>query len=300
MCLAPAALLALAACSTPKVEPEIASSSGHASYAASYPGRLDAVVKDYAGRTSDVRQNFADWNSYPQKLKNPDWARVQEVIERADEDGRGAQFAERSKRAEAVATFFEAERDDINRKVAGAVVFGAKKGGCGPDVANGIGPALKDAVEKSIEKELDEASEAHLIIERYRVQLGKENAAELERQAHVVSRTSYLVHIELVEDKVKVQRLLQDASGVRSTADSFIAAEKTFQAEKKITEPEKKASQARIADMEKSKAALDASVQKAQELAPRMEEELKKLSHDYDDALAALVSKIKDAKSKQK
>lgn len=284
----------LPACAASKPEPEVASSASHGGYAKEFPAELQAVTKDFALKQGEARKAMGEFAGYPGKYKDPNYKQVAEVISRADEDGRQYQYVERLRRVEAAAEFFEAEKDEINRKVAGAVAYAAKKKSCDADIAGSAVPALRDAVDKQLEKELADESEAHQLIERYKVQLGKENATELGHQADAVSRASYLVHIRLVEDKVRILRLLKEVDDVKRTAAEVVEAEHAFQAEKKVTDPEKKASQARIEEINKSQASLDAALQQAQALVPTFEDELKKIQREYDDALEGLKAKLRD------
>jgi hypothetical protein len=292
-CIAAAALAALPACSAPRPEPEIASSSALGAYAKAYPGELDAETKRYGDRKAEAQKEMAAFPEYPGKFKDPDWSVVIDVVRRADQDGRGYAYVERSRRVEAAAAFFDANKDEINRRVSGSVAFVAKKKGCDADVGSGVGPVLKEAVEKQLEKELDDASQAHQIIERNRQLLGKENAAELDREADEISRASYLVHVTLVEDKLRLTRMITDAEQVKRTADDEIAAERAFQA-KKISDADRKASEARIAETTRSKVAVDGAVQQAQGLLPRLEDEIRQIKKAYDDALDGLQSKLRD------
>jgi hypothetical protein len=287
---------ALPACSTPKPEPEFASSANHAHYARDYPADLNAVTKDFSERRTEARKIQGEFNGYPSKLKDPpSWAHVLEIVDRASEDGRGYAYVERLRRVQAAAAFFDAEKDEINKKVAGAVAYTAKKKGCDEAIAGAAVPALKEAVDKQLEKELHEDSEAQQLIERYRGELGKDNAATLEKQADDISRASYLVHIEIVEDKLRILRMVAEADQIRKTADEDIAAERAYQASnKKLSDADKKASEARIAEMNKSKASVDAALQQAQGVVPSLEDEIKKIQKEYDDAFGALEAKIKE------
>jgi hypothetical protein len=286
---------AVAACSAPKPEPEFASSANHGHYAREYPEQLNAVVKDFSDRRAEARKLMGEFGGLPGKLKDPNWAHVLEVVQRASEDGRGYAYVERLRRVEAASAFFDAEKDEINKKVVGSVSYVAKKKSCDETVAGAAAPALKDAVEKQLEKELHEASEAQQLVERYRGELGKDNAPVLEKGADEISRASYLVHIELVEDKLRIVRMVAEAEQIKKTADDAIQAEKAFQSGyKKITDAEKKASEARIADMNKSKASVDAALKQAETIVPTMEDEIKKIQKEYDDAFNALTAKIKE------
>ena len=294
--LALALALAVAACSAPKPEPEFASSAGHGHYAREYPEKLNAVTKDFSDRRAEARRLLSELGGYPSKLKDPpSWAHVQEIYERAGEDGRSYAYVGRLRRVEGATVFFETEKDEINKKVAGSVAYTAKKKGCDESIAGAAPPALKDVIEKQLEKELHEASEAQQLVDRYRGELGKENAAALEKQADDLSRASYLVHIELVEGKLRLVRMVGEADQIRKTADDTIAAEKAYQTGyKKITDAEKKASEARIAEMNKSKASMDAALKQAEPVVPTLDDEIKKIQKEYDDALEGLRSKIKD------
>jgi uncharacterized phage infection (PIP) family protein YhgE len=220
---------------------------------------------------------------------------VLEIVERAGEDGKSWAWVDRYRRVEGASAFFEAEKDEINKKVQGSVAYTAKKKGCDESVAGAAGPALKDIVEKQLEKELRDASEAQQLVERYRGELGKENAAALEKSADDISRASYLVHVQIVEDKLRIVRMVAEADQVKHTADDAIAAEKAYQTGyKKITDAEKKASEARIAELNKAKASVDAAMKQGEGVVPTVDEEIKNAQKEYDDALDALRSKVKD------
>jgi hypothetical protein len=294
--LALAVFGALPACSAPKPEPEIASSAALPNYAKTYPAELKLAVKAFSDRRAEARKMLGEFPSYPGKLKDPDWAHVLEVYERADDDGRGYAYVERARRIEAVQAFYDIEKDELTRKVSGNVVFVAKKKSCDPEVANGVGPAQKEAFEKQLEKELDDASQSHQLVDRYKNELGKENAAALEKQAADLSRASYLVHVEVVEDKLRIARMLLEADRIKRTFDEGVEAEKAFQSGKKVTDADKKASQARIEEMSKSKALLDSAVQQANAVAPSMDDEVQKLKKEYDDALDALKARVREKK----
>ncbi|APR75100.1 Hypothetical protein A7982_00446 [Minicystis rosea] len=287
---------ALPACSTPKPEPEIASSASLGHYAKSWPAELNTSVKGFSDRRAEIRKILGELPAQLGKLKDPDWGHVLDIVTRADEDGRGYAYVERARRVEAVQAFFDTEKDELARKVSGSVVFVAKKKSCDPEVANGVPPAQKEAFEKQMEKELDDATEAQQLVDRYKGELGKENTAVLEKLAKDVSRASYLVHVQIVEDKLRITRMVTEADRIRRTADETIEAERAFQNGKKVTDAEKKASHARIEEMNKSKASIDAAMKQAEAIAPSMADEIQKITKEYDDAIEALKTKIRDKK----
>jgi hypothetical protein len=295
------ALGSLTACSTPKPEPEIASAAPQGHYAQSYPQALTQASSGFSKTQNDVRAGTKEFNEYPSKLKNPDWNHVRDIMKAADGAGRSYAYVERIRRVDGASAFFTDEKDEITKKVAGSATYVAKSKGCDVDLSGAVSASLKEAVEKQLEKELRDANEGQQLIERYRVSLGKENAAALEKQVDNVSRMAYLAHIEIVEEKLRIVRMTAEAEDVRKSIDEFIRAEKEFQAEKKTTDAEKKASEERIAEMNKSKASLDAAIQQGKDLEPKLEEQVQALKKEYDDAFGGLVVKIDNhAKTEQK
>jgi hypothetical protein len=283
-----ALLLVSAAGCQPKREPEVASSAGEPNYAVTYPVALQAVLTGFEEHRREASKLDAGFATYGDQLKDPNKAQVLQIIERADEAGHSSAYVERSRQLEHVATFFDTEKDEINRKVGGSVQYVAKQKGSNIDVYGTVAHSLKESVDKQIEKEQRDRNEAQQIIERYRVSLGKPNAAALEKQADEISRASYLVNIDLVERKVRLQAMINEADRVRQTADNYIQRERAFQGEAGRTDPEKKASDDRIAAMTQSKASLDAAVGQAKAAAPDMDSKIRASQKEYADALEAL------------
>ena len=91
-------LAALAACaSQPPPEPEIASAAGEFGYAARYPGQLGATRGELLALENKTGRVIAKFPNYPSELKDPDWSRVLEVVERADQAGRSAAYVARTR-----------------------------------------------------------------------------------------------------------------------------------------------------------------------------------------------------------
>ena len=66
-----AALVLLLSCSTPKPEPQIASSAQEATYAEAWPAELDDLSTQFASRQQSARKLFSQFFLYPTKLKDP-------------------------------------------------------------------------------------------------------------------------------------------------------------------------------------------------------------------------------------
>lgn len=286
-------LLGPLGCLSQKNPSVVVSSSGEPGYAARYPDELDGMLGKVDERQREARQATARFASYPDQLKDVKKDQALAVVERADEAGRSYAYVERAREAEQVQAFFRGEKEEINKKVGGAVQYAAKQKGASIDVYGTVGHSLGEAIDKQIEKRLRERNEAHAVIERYRVSLGKANAAALEKQADEISHASYILHVEAVTQKQLLEGMINEAPTVKKTADSFIQREKAFQAEAGRTDPEKKASEERIATMTRSKERIDASVEKARQALPNIDQQLKANQKEYADALAALKAKLR-------
>src|SRR5262245_55955087 len=90
-----AAAVSAVACSTPKPEPEIASSAPQAGYAESYPGELQAISTGFSEKESEVKKVTGEMPEYPDRLKDPNWSHVQAIYERADQAGKSYAYVER-------------------------------------------------------------------------------------------------------------------------------------------------------------------------------------------------------------
>ena len=67
-----------------------------------------------------------------------------------------------------------------------------------------------------------------------------------------------------------------------------------FLAEKHGSDADRKAAEARIAELSKSKASVDAAVQQANALVPTFDDEIRKIQKEYDYALDGLTRKLQD------
>lgn len=287
-----AASLTLAACSAPKPEPEIASSAAQAGYAARYPKEVQETAEGFGLRYNIAKTTIGEMPGYPDRLKTASKKEVLEVYDRADDSGRSYAYVDRVRELEGASRFFDEEKDEITKKVAGSAQFVAKQKGCEVDVTPAVGHALKEAVDKRIEERLHDRSEAQLVLDRHRAVLGKENAATLEKQADDLARASYIVHVELVEHKVRLNRILAELDAVKKSTDDAVAAERAAQSEKR-SDAEKKEAEQRIAELEKSKGLLDSAVTGAKGVADGMEERIAGIQKEYADAMAAVRAKLK-------
>jgi hypothetical protein len=283
-----------AACSSSVPEPNIQSSAGHGSYAVTYPAALQTAATSFSERQSKVRKVIASFDGFPRKLKDPNWSRVGEVYDRAEEVGRSHAYADRMDRVEGAHVFFETEREELVRKVAGSANYVIKKKQCDVDVGGAVSGSMKETVDKQLEKELRDASDAHLLIDRYRTQLKRENVPELEKQATAIAYASYTVHVDLVKEKLRLRRMIEEGERVKKSQEEYLAAESAAQAEKGVTDADKRESQERVKDMKQSQGRLEAALVQARDLEPKLDDQLQAIQKELADGLAALKRQVAD------
>jgi hypothetical protein len=156
--------------------------------------------------------------------------------------------------------------------------------------------ALNDAMEKEIQRRLRMRSDAFILIDRQHSALGTQNTTVLEKLADEVSQASYIVHVDLVVQADRLNRLLADKDAVQSTLDHFVADERAYQSQPGRTDAEKKASSERIAAATKSRAEIDAAALQAQAAVNGSDQKIAAAVKDYDAALGALRDKIDQKK----
>ena len=207
-----------------------------------------------------------------------------------------ADYADAHGDADAVKSFWEAEKDTITSKVVGNAQHTVKEAGCGADVAGPVAFSLNDAINKQQQKRLRGKNEAFVMIERYRVTLGPQNVAALEKLGDDVAQSSYDVHVLMVTQRERLRRLVSDKDSAKKTIDRFVKEETAFQTEAGRTDPEKKASADRVTAANKSKGEIDAAASQAEQLSKQMDASTDAAVKDYEAALSALRTKIAEKK----
>ena len=211
--------LILQACANKKPVPQIASSAESPGYAAEYPEALNGQVVEYKSGTTAAKEKSGIFEGYPDVLTEPDWQVVLAVVEAADREGRGQAYADRMVETEMARKFFEREKDDITRRINGAVTSGAEKAGCECELDSygKISWALKDSVERKLEERLLQPSEAFQIIERNEKAIGKKNIEPLKEQAADIALTAHVVYVLLPKTYQELERRVAEAKKVKAT-----------------------------------------------------------------------------------
>jgi len=289
-------------CSAPKPEPEIASSAAQPGYAQNYPVALQQIVKDFGRDDEEARVLASGFSGYNKVLKAPDWSVAGDIHRSADDAGRSRAYVDRYREVEGAQAFFTAEQDEIVKKVGGSATYACKQKGADTDLTGTVNRSLSDVVTKQLEKRLRDQNAAHALIDRHRNELSKEDAAALEVEADQVAHASYLVYIAMVEEKVRLRALIEEAEQVKKTLDDYIAQERVYGG-KSSKEADKKESDARIERATQSKAQIDGALTQGREMEQKMEDRITAAQKRHKDALDGLLAeedkKAKDAGQKK-
>ncbi|MCA9598804.1 MAG: hypothetical protein KC776_36080 [Myxococcales bacterium] len=287
------------ACSQPKVEPVVASSSGEVGYAATYPDALASTRGRLSSQETQARQLFAAFSTYPAELDKTDWKKVGEVYAAADSAGKSADYVKQVRENQIVEDFFDDEKDEISKKVAGAASYAAKQKGC--QSTDGVYGSASHALEKSVEKQLEdrlrEHSEAHRIIEDNGEALGKANKDKLEKQADDLTFASYLANVGVVQTKVDLKRLYDEGQNVKSTLERSIEEAKAVEADAGRSDADKKAATKRREAAEAAKGRIDSELSQAEHVLKETDDRTAALKAEYDKAYEELKNAVEQKAS---
>ncbi len=294
LCLS--ALLLASGCANNIPEPQVASSAAQPAYAAGFPSSLQAVAKELDETETSLRKFDGNLSGYPGELTDPNWDVVVKITERSEQAGRSHAYREARRSVRAQHGFFEQEGPELTKKVAGTAQYVVKQKGCDVDVTGPISHALKDNVDKTLEKRMRAANDGQSVVESYRETLGKKNAAALEKQSDEIAEASYLANIGLVEQKLELRRLLADAEAVKKAIPDAMAAERAFQAESGRTDAEKQASHQRLEGLQRAQTELESSINAARKLDENIEKRIADARKAHDEAFQKHLADLRNKK----
>jgi hypothetical protein len=272
------------------------SSGGQTAYAIHYNDELNDATKAIGDAREREKKLSAGFAAHVEELKKPDWQKVETIVADSDEAGKSADFAEAENDATVIKGFLEGDKNELAARVSGATAQKLKEAGCGGDVSGQLSWAMNDAITKQLQKRLRSKNEAFVVLERYRISLGPQNAAALEKLADEISEASYDVHVLMVLQRNRLDRLVSDKNDVKKSLDRFIQEETAFQSEPGRTDAEKKASADRVTAANKSKTEIDGVASQAEAMSKEMEKAVDAATKDYEDALKGLKAKVEEKK----
>lgn len=216
------------------------------------------------------------------------------IVEAADEAGRGEAFAAAREEARIVRAFANEERGPLASRVSGATQQKITEAKCeNVEVSGVISYAMKDAVDRQLDKRLRAHNEAQFLIEHDKATLGPNVVTVMQKLADDIAVASYLVNVALPEDRNALQHRVNEHGKVSSTLEDAIKDEQAYYADAARTEPEKRASEDRTVALTKSQSVIEAAVTHANAELKDIDKQIETARADYDKALKALKDAIK-------
>lgn len=284
------ALLLLSGCSHKQpLQPIMVSSASADSYALRYPDRLAGETSRLVADKQTAIQQTQKLATRSSELKpGADPALLLLIVEQADAAGRGEGFAAANDEARGVREFWDEERGRVAGRVVGAAQKQLTEANCTQaDVGGAIGYALKDGVDKQLEKRLRAQNEAQRTIELNKNALGSANLNTVQKLADDIALTSYLVNIALILDRNRIDRLLSERADVDATLTDALERERAFQSGARSA-ADKKASQDRAAELEKARVAISPALGNAENARRDLDPLIENARKEYQSALDAL------------
>ena len=290
------ALSCLAGCASQSTSPQVAPSTGQPVWAIGYADDLEDANKSLS---DDRTKAHTVDQGLPQRLadvKSPTNAdALAAIVARADAAGRSEAYVSRRRDDDTIRAFWDDERGPIVGRAAGAAkgVVGEAKCEGNPDPSAQVAYAVKDGIDKALEKKDRQSNDAQVLVDRYKVALGQGNYVAAQKLADDVALSSYLAYVALVSDENRITALLAERQQAKDTLERAIADERTFEQTKAKTDAEKKAAEDRIQAMQKSEAGIDGAVVSANVSLKNIDAQVKAAQDEHDAAVKALGEAIR-------
>lgn len=284
-----------AGCAHQPLTPEIASSAQETSYARAHPYVLEQERQQLVNDKTAATERTAALRDQDVRA-DVDGKWLKDVLETASEAGQSRAFVDAQREARAFRAFFEEERGPIAARISAAAQKQISEHNCQDvEVGGAVSYALRDSFDRQLDKRVRERNQAQHMIEEQRGKLPNPSLHELSELADDVAYASYLVHVALIDDKTRIDALLDERRDVASTLDDAIKREQKG-LEGATSKEEKRAREERLSALEKSRAALDVSVKDAEAEVRELEQTIRQADADYEDALAALIKRVEQRK----
>lgn len=274
-------------------------STGKPAYAARYSENLAATRGTLAQQENKAERTMGEMSQFSSSIEPKDWNHVRTVYQLADSSGKSADYFDRYEENQSVSTFFEEEKQNIQNGVVGSTQYSAKQNTCkDPDqVGSSALHGLNKAVDKSLQDRLRSRNEAHDYITAHRAAIGEKSVEKLKEQADKISETAFIVYVGTENNRRKLKAMVGEAADVKKTLQRSIELDSKMVVDASQPEADRKAAQARATAENDSLSKIDGELQQTEHVLTELDQRMKKLQDDYQQALKALLESV-DAKIK--
>jgi methyl-accepting chemotaxis protein len=295
-------LASVSACNSAARKPLAASAADQPAYAVHYPDTLASARGRFSEQENRATRLTGDLGSFVDSVDTKNWNAVVTTYNLADSAGKSQTYAERYEQAEGINTFFTEEKDKLNQTIAGSVAYSAKQNNCKEpsEVAGTAMVSLNKAVDKQLRERLRANNEAHDYIDMHAESIGKGAAEKLRDQADKLSELSYTVYVGSERTREQMQGLFQESNRIKSTLDD--TAKKADELAQDTSQPDadRKAGKARAEAARSASSRIDSELQQAKYVLDNLDQRIKKMRDDYEQAKKTLVSAAEQKASQAK
>ncbi len=291
--------LALACARSNDLPPLTAPSSGQPTYATHFPESLATTRGAIDQQETKANRMIGEMSQFAASVDTKAWNHVSATYTLADSAGRSSIYADRYEQNSAVSSFLDEEKQGIQNGVVGSAQYSAKQNECkDPNQVGGAAlHGLNKAIDKGLQDKMREHDEAHAYIAAHVNAIGTNAAEKLRDQADKISETAYLVFVGVERSRRQLKAQVDEAAEVKKTLQRTAEQDSTASSDSSQPEGDRKSAQARAAAENDALAHVDLELQQAQHVLTEIDQRIKKLRDDYDQAFKALLAAA-DAKKK--
>ena len=191
------ATVLLAACSSSGKGPVTVSSGDQTPYALGYADELNGATKSFQDAQAQEKTLSGGFGARVDELKKPDWDKVLFVVDESDKAGKSADYAEAHGDADAVKELLGFGEGHHHRRRSSAMPSTASRRPAAAPTSPGRRLLDERRDRQGAQKRMRGKNEGFVAIERYKVSLGPQNVAVLEKLGDDVSQASYDVHVQM-------------------------------------------------------------------------------------------------------
>lgn len=289
----------LVACAS-RSEPALyASSAEQPGYAIRFPQALGATRSELGSREDIARRTMGQIKTFPAGLDTEEWVLVGELYDQAEVDGRSESYAQAAEHSSGVLAFYASRRKEIRQRVAGAVQFAAKDGGCSepPKLGGAASVALDRAMQEQSDEERRAYSEAHRSLSSYEARLGKATHGQLESELDAVLEASYLVSVGMEKSRRQMAAMIDEGADVEATLSDEIGRLNGALADERLPARDRTTLDEQLEAAKEALAQVDSEVDQARHVLSEADQRVARLKSDFEEVMDALRRRVAERAS---